>query len=1103
MSPEVAKGESADGRADLYSLGVTLFQVMTRKLPYDGESSVAVIRQHLAAPIPAMADIPSVTPAMKRIVRRLLEKDPADRFQSANHVIMAINREMKASFEFEPVEIRRRQMLTLMGSFVGRADELAELKLSFEQRCLGRTDIGQAFPRFLRISGTTGIGKTRLSNEFKNHVQLSHAHFLRAVCLEGQSQPFAAVRQLIGAVSEAMPVIGGPDLGLWGPDAARGASPSSPRSSAAETPPDRLAVLDKGCEILLRASDVAPVVLHVEDIQWCDEDSLEFIQHLLRKIRSIDEDYAGPSGNSAARRPALLVSATFSTDQPLKDRQKSLIESLASFEGSVDVRLEPFADADVRRLMDQATGESDFPPRVLQDILRGCRGVPLLVEQALARLAEQDIEVMPDGRWILPAELMSFPMPENSVGETFAGRIRDIAGSRLRVVQILALLNQPAQAVLIAKAAEIGVPDVLSCVSDLQQTGLVAAQQTTDGLSYFLAHGDLRPAILKTLTEEQVRTLHGRIGALMEDMTRAGERVSPQRLAFHFMQTADTERAVDYGIKAADEAVTQFAYSAAVDILDKCILMAEPAPSGIGPSPTARRRIAEMLQRRGGALRQNGSLPKAAADLERAAGTFESLNDRDGFAQCLLALANIFLVSGNGSGAADCAGRALDLVTATGNTTAALRSNTILGICECWAFRRYDDAEKRFQECQRLSRVHGLEGHMPKVLCGFGQLRIVQYRYDEALSMFARGLWIARKIRNSAEIAHCSEQIGCVFLDTARFSRAIKYLNLSLRHSRNAGLLTQSVNVLLNIGMALTAGGSQREAIVDFGQARKLSRLMGYVVQETRSLFLLARAYHETSMYAKALEAANGALALATRDNDRIESLNMLAKVNLTLGAASIAVERLTEAVQIAKDRGLERFRGQSLFILAECRLQMESIEMAAACAQEALDVARKTNLNVTQMLLLALLMDIEIERNDAAAAERHLADAISQAGRMGPDAGGSVILNARGRFALARRSVDQDLLASVEHAARRMEDLEQLDAYQSMAYLAARLCAAVGDMPKAVTYCRRATDALKQMCAQVPPEHIEGFMNVKSRKRAMEEMKAIMRKAAEGKTAS
>lgn len=91
MSPEQAAGDVVDGRSDIYSLGIVLYQMLSGGPPFDGDSSAKIIAQQLTAVPRDIRELRSdVTPELGAVLTRMLAKDPGERFQSAGEVSRAL-----------------------------------------------------------------------------------------------------------------------------------------------------------------------------------------------------------------------------------------------------------------------------------------------------------------------------------------------------------------------------------------------------------------------------------------------------------------------------------------------------------------------------------------------------------------------------------------------------------------------------------------------------------------------------------------------------------------------------------------------------------------------------------------------------------------------------------------------------------------------------------------------------------------------------------------------------------------------------------------------------------------------------------------------------
>ncbi len=91
LSPEQAQGAPVDARSDLYSIGITLYELLTGRVPFDGDSAVTIaLKQVNEAPVPPSAYNAAVTPELDAVVLRALAKDPADRFADADAFTAAL-----------------------------------------------------------------------------------------------------------------------------------------------------------------------------------------------------------------------------------------------------------------------------------------------------------------------------------------------------------------------------------------------------------------------------------------------------------------------------------------------------------------------------------------------------------------------------------------------------------------------------------------------------------------------------------------------------------------------------------------------------------------------------------------------------------------------------------------------------------------------------------------------------------------------------------------------------------------------------------------------------------------------------------------------------
>ncbi len=98
MSPEQGKGAKVDSRADVYSLGVMLYEMVTGHAPYEAETPLAVVLKHIQEPLPLPRSVqPNLPEEVERVILRAMAKEPDDRFQTAGEMVRALDAAVRAA----------------------------------------------------------------------------------------------------------------------------------------------------------------------------------------------------------------------------------------------------------------------------------------------------------------------------------------------------------------------------------------------------------------------------------------------------------------------------------------------------------------------------------------------------------------------------------------------------------------------------------------------------------------------------------------------------------------------------------------------------------------------------------------------------------------------------------------------------------------------------------------------------------------------------------------------------------------------------------------------------------------------------------------------
>ncbi|MGE5601907.1 MAG: serine/threonine-protein kinase, partial [Nitrososphaerales archaeon] len=184
IAPEQAMGRELDGRADLYSLGVMMYELAAGRLPFAGEEPLTVISQHLhAPPVPPSTYSPDLPAPLESLIMRLLGKQPEDRPASAAEVEHLLERIARKSTDLILAAVGTAELSPLerlvRGRLVGRDAELAEARTAW-QNATG--DAANDYPHVLLIAGETGVGKTPFVRALRALAEVSRGRWLHGEC---------------------------------------------------------------------------------------------------------------------------------------------------------------------------------------------------------------------------------------------------------------------------------------------------------------------------------------------------------------------------------------------------------------------------------------------------------------------------------------------------------------------------------------------------------------------------------------------------------------------------------------------------------------------------------------------------------------------------------------------------------------------------------------------------------------------------------------------------------------------------------------------------------------------------------------------------------
>jgi len=506
-SPEHISGKPVDHRADLYSLGVILFTILTGKRPFVAKDMAGYLRLHRGRRAPAPREYaPDIPEHLDEICRRLLEKNPRDRFQSATEILYRLEVDVP-----DPSLVQDAWTPTL----VGREEQTQ----AFDD-VLG--DLVRGDGAVVAVVGEDGAGKTRLVKDFRRRAEMLGTTTF-SYRFRDQDAVFSTALQFARDLST--------ELGKEAPGDLMAIVQAHLDGGSQLLGDARYSLYDEVKHALMMVCKNGPVVLFLDDLHLAAVAEWELISFLVRAV--------------AATQP-LLVVATVRTIEPAYQRDLGVPTHLMHLNAlgidALTKMIEPVAGSlrDARllaeRLQQETEGNAFFATEFLRTIMahRVLPGDAPRLPGIAEDLSKGHLEIPPSIRAVLRQRVADLTTPLRRALDVLA-----VSGSDLDLDVLLEILD----------ADEEHLERDLDL---LARKGLVSILRR-DGEAHFATkHSKLAEVLNHDLQAHDRARLHRSIAEALR-VVHPQEPDYFERIGHHYRCAGDAGRAYRFLVKAANQ----------------------------------------------------------------------------------------------------------------------------------------------------------------------------------------------------------------------------------------------------------------------------------------------------------------------------------------------------------------------------------------------------------------------------------------------------------------------------------------------------------------------------------------------------------------------
>jgi PAS domain S-box-containing protein len=526
MAPEQTgrMNRSIDSRSDLYSLGVTLYEVLTGSLPYAASDPMEWVHCHIARlPLPPAERRPEVPEAVSAIIMKLLTKTPEERYQTAAGIESDLRKCLGDwethgridSFLIGAKDIPDR--LLIPEKLYGREREVQTLLDAFDRIVVGGR------PELVLVSGYSGIGKSAMVNEL--HKPLVRPRGLFASGKFDQYKrdiPYSTLAQAFQSLIRPLLSMPEAELSKWRDDLLSALNPNG--SLLVDLVPKlKLIIGEQPTVSVLPSRDAKtrahlafrrfigvfartehPLALFLDDLQWLDAATLDFLEDLL-----VQQDLS-----------RLLVVGAYRDNEvapahPLMRKLSAIREAGGTVQ---EILLAPLSSGDLARLVaDTLHCASHRSTSLAQLIHDKTAGNPFFAIQFISALDEEGLITFEheNARWRWDLDAIYSKGYTDNVVDLMVNKLNRLPVTTQRALEQFACIGNSAEATTLSAVLETSEQETEAALWEALHQELIVRSED----SYRFVHDRIQETAYSLIAEEARAEAHLRIGRLLNAHT--------------------------------------------------------------------------------------------------------------------------------------------------------------------------------------------------------------------------------------------------------------------------------------------------------------------------------------------------------------------------------------------------------------------------------------------------------------------------------------------------------------------------------------------------------------------------------------------------------